>query len=165
MASVFNNETDSFLYMEIESILFQSFPMIDFVLLTHLRKFFHLFPQAFYNMKNNTLNAKMNLQKLLMDTTPPLQINCLRRTDMLRVIFEAAALLLIQRFPEYKPLMWTDSQQLKDKYGYFPEFKGVNNDEIKKLIDFRNLVVAAKIVIHPKLEYYVDLAVCLSTIN
>ena len=159
MDGMLNNfEVDSYPNADIESILLNSFPMIDFVLLAHLRKFFHIFPQAFYNQYKYQ-NSKMNLQKLLLVTTPPLQVNCLRRTDMLRVIFEAAALLLIQRFPEYKPLMWSDTKQLMESYGEFPEFIGINNDEIKKLLDYRNLIVAAQVVIHPKLEYYVDLAV------
>lgn len=151
-------EQDPNMIVEIERLLMKSFPMIDMVLISHLRKFYSSFPQAFYQMKKST-TIKMNLQKLLRITTHPLEVNCLRRTDMLRLIFEAAALLLIQRFPEYQELMFTSTQQLMEKYGNFQEFKNITEQEIKTLLEYRNLVVAAKAVIHPKLEYYVDLAV------
>ena len=85
-----NLELTSVQISEVESILFRSFPMIDGVMLPHLRNFFVLFPKAFYNMKKTQPPAKFDLQKLLRVTTYPLEINRLRRTDMLRTIFEAA---------------------------------------------------------------------------
>lgn len=152
-------ELNSIQISEVESILCRSFPMIDYVTIPHLRSFFILFPKAFYNMKKTQPAAKFDLQKLLRVTTYPLEINRLRRTDMLRTIFEAAVLLLIQRLPEYKRLLWHTTQQFLDQYSHYSEFQGLGQVELKKLLDFRNLVVAAKVVIHPKIEYYMDLAV------
>ena len=50
---------------EVETILLHSFPMIDFMLLTHLRKFLNIFPQTFYSQLKYQ-SSKMNLQKLLL---------------------------------------------------------------------------------------------------
>lgn len=142
----------------IEKKLVKSFPMIDLVLLQHLKKFFSTFPATFYQVKKIS-KGKVNLQKILKLTTHPLEVNCLRRTDMLRLIFEAAALLLLQNMPEFKPLMWTSVDTFKTAYSKYPEFQNLSSKELLLLLEFRNLVAAANIVIHPKLEYYVDLAV------
>lgn len=146
----------------VERKLLQSFPMIDVALLQHLRKFMMVFPDAFIRMRKTLPSAgdgsRISLQKLLKKTTHPLEVNCLRRTDILRIIFEGAVILMIQHFSEYKPLMWDSIEKFKQAYPG-EEFQNLQDREYEILLEFRNLVVAANIVLLPKLDYFINLAV------
>ena len=152
---------------KVEEKLLKSFPMIDVVLLQHLRKFFILFPNAFYQMKKSlpmsSDGSKISLQKLLKITTHPLEVNRLRRTDILRVIFEGAVLLMLQNFSEYKSSgMFWDSVEIFKRSYTTKEFQNLDAKEYSLLLEFRNLIVAANIVLMPKLDYFINLAVSYS---
>ena len=99
------------------------------------------------------------MQKMLRLTTSPLEVNRLPRTDVVRLVFEAAAIRILHSLPEGQACVWRDTDALISKYGSFKEFENLPAEELRKLLEFRNMMACALKLLPPKLEHLLDLVV------
>ena len=139
--------------------LMESFPVIDSVLAEHLKIFI---PKFALHVSITPSHAR-NLQKMLKVTTAPLEVNRLPRTDLIRMVFEAASLRVVYEFLLCENLFWSDINTLKEVYGTYPEFHDLPVVELQKLLKFRNMMVVALQLMPAKLEHLLDL--CVSILN
>lgn len=144
---------------EIQQLIFhqllETFPLIDPILGDHLKAFI----PKFTSHLQSTPSRARNLQKMLKTTTAPLEVNRLPRTDMIRLVFEAAALRILYCLPESEHLFWADKATFLASYEHMQEFKDLPDTELNKLLDFRNMMVVALQLMPAKLEHLVDLVV------
>jgi len=143
------NETHS----KIFSKIMEAFPLIDAVLGDHLK----LFIVKFQTYMDD--NKPRILQKALKACTMPLEVNKLPRTDMIRIIYEATALRIMESLPEAQPLALTSIKAFQDAYSEHGEINDLEENELRRLLDFRNMMRVALLVIPPKLEHLLNLVV------
>lgn len=133
----------------------ETFPSIDGMLGEHVKKFL----PAFQFQLEKTHPRARNMQRMLKITTVPLEVNRLPRTDLIRLVFEAAALRVLFCLPESQHLIWQNTEKFNEVYGCIPEFGGLHGSELLKLLDFRNMMAIALQLMPAKLEHLVDLVV------
>lgn len=75
----------------------------------------------------------------------------------IHIAVRACYVLILSRRPDKIPLLWSEVQQLLDEY---PEFQGLDDEELQYLLMFRNMMYLALVVVPPRMNKKLLINIC-----